>query len=359
MTNRPNCTTASELPRVYGCPGYIRLKRSLNLPRQPDSEDAASGTRCHSAYAGETSVKLTDDEEISVARAVRMTDTLAAELGFTAPPIMERRLYCGTSFSGQPDRIYIDGKRAFVPDAKFGRNAVEDAESNKQFRGYVALVAYNWPELTEIYVAPIQPWVSNNPVPALYGIEEIGQTLAEVFGAIGKSDREDAPRIPGKHCKYCPLQGVHCPESRHASFAPVLANAPEGITPAAIAGTLTNETLASYLARIPQAEDVFEAIRAEAKRRLHEDPASVPGWTLKPGRITETITDPEAVFARAEKLGVTQKAFLAALTVGKEKLKAVIKQATGLKGKDLDIMLDSVTLGCTTAKQSQASLSQE
>jgi hypothetical protein len=359
MSDRPTCPTASELPRIYQCPGYLRTKRALNLPRQPDSEDAASGTRCHAAYAGDTSAKLTDDEEISVARAVRMTDTLAADLGFTAPPIMERRLYCGTSFSGQPDRIYIDGKRAFVPDAKFGRNAVEDAESNKQFRGYVALVAYNWPELTEIYVAPIQPWVTSKPVPALYGIEEIGQTLAEVFGAIGKSDREDAPRIAGKHCKYCPLQGVHCAESRHYAIAPVLANGPEGITPAAVAGTLTNENLASFLARIPQAEDVFDAIRAEAKRRLQEDPASVLGWTLKPGRITETITDPEAVFARAEKLGVTQKAFMATVSIGKEKLKAAIKSASGLKGKDLEIMLDSVTLGCTTAKQAQASLAQE
>lgn len=133
--DRPDCITASELERVYSCPGFPNLKRAVKPPRTAGGDDAQMGTRCHSGYAGEPVEYLNDDEEIAVARAVKMTDDLTQSLGFNVLPITERRLFAGSTFSGKPDRIYIDGTRAFIPDAKFGRIRVTDTSTNKQMRG--------------------------------------------------------------------------------------------------------------------------------------------------------------------------------------------------------------------------------
>jgi hypothetical protein len=356
--DRPDCITASELDRVYACPGYPNRKREVNPPRSDGGEDAQMGTRCHSGYAGEPVEYMNDDEEGAVSRAVAATNSLAESLGFDLIPITERRLFAGSTFSGKPDRIYIKGTRAFITDAKFGRIKVEDTSTNKQIRGYVALVAYNWPELTEITVATIQPWFGGEPSVTVYGINEIQDALHEVFGAIARTINPDAPRIPGDHCKYCPLSGVSCQESAQWSITPPV-DMPARLSATGTAFALSNVSLAKYLNHAIIAEGIIEAVREEARRRLDADPCSIPGWELQPGRVTEKITDPEAVFARASLLGVSQKSFLESVSIGKEKLTSIVKSATGLKGRELDIMIDSITTGATSAKTSRKILSKK
>jgi hypothetical protein len=131
-------------------------------------------------------------------------------------------------------------------------------------------------------------------------------------------------------------------------------NAPEGITPDAIAATLTNQTLGAFLDRAAQAEAVIEACRAEARRRLSEGDA-IEGWTLKEGSGRESITDSEKVASRFLELG-TYEQLAPAITLNKTKLKEAIKTATGFKGQQLTAKLEALLDGCTESKTSQPTL---
>ena len=162
------------------------------------------------------------------------------------------------------------------------------------------------------------------------------------------------PRTPSESaCKYCKGK-PYCSEARELAVAPPLSNAPESITPDAIATTLTNQTLAAFLDRAAQAEAVIEACRAEARRRLSEGD-SIEGWTLKDGSVRESITDSEKVASRFLELG-TYEQLSPAITLNKTKLKEAVKVATGTKGRDLESKLDQLLAGCTESKAGQPTL---
>jgi hypothetical protein len=162
------------------------------------------------------------------------------------------------------------------------------------------------------------------------------------------------PRTPSESaCKYCKGK-PYCPEARELAVAGPLTNTPEGITPDAIAATLTNQTLAAFLDRAAQAEAVIEACRSEARRRLAEGEA-VDGWTLKEGSVRESITNSEMVASRFLELGSYEQ-LAPAITLNKTKLKDALKTATGTKGKKLDAKLTALLDGCTEQKASQPTL---
>ena len=137
-------------------------------------------------------------------------------------------------------------------------------------------------------------------------------------------------------------------------MAPPLTNLPVGVTPDAIAATLTNDTLAAFLNRASQAEAVIDACRAEARRRIAEGEA-IEGWTLKEGSVRETITDSEKVASRFLELG-TYEQLSPAITLNKTKLKDALKVATGTKGRDLESKLSALLDGCTESKSGQPTL---
>jgi hypothetical protein len=350
--------SASELHRVSACPGYLAAKKALPPRPEVENEDAASGTRCHAAFSGDTSVVLSDAELDVVARATRITTELVEQLGFDGvEPICEKRLFMGMEFTGKPDRVYIKGHRAFIPDLKAGRIEVEAAESNKQLRGYVVLLSSNYPDLTEILTCPIQPWVTGKPVPVSYGPQDICLAQDELTAALAAAAQPDAPRIPGSWCAYCPIMlAGACPEAREYSLTPPIPDLPPDITPAAIAATLTGPTLADFLERRIIAKKIIDAVEDEAKKRLSEDPQSVPGWGLTEGKRLEEITEPEIVFGRAEELGVTQSQFMTAVKLLKGKLSDAVKLATGKRGKELEAQMETLLAGCTTTKLSTPSL---
>jgi len=163
------------------------------------------------------------------------------------------------------------------------------------------------------------------------------------------------PRTPSESaCRYCKGKPF-CPEARELAVAGPLTNTPEGITPDAIAATLTNQTLAAFLDRASQAEAVIEACRAEARRRLSEGD-SIEGWTLKEGAVRETIKDTETVYLRFIESGGTYEDIMPAITINKTKLKDALKVATETKGKELDAKLDQLLAGCTESKTGQPTL---
>jgi hypothetical protein len=257
-------------------------------------------------------------------------------------------------WSGKPDVIYVVGSAGLIIDYKSGRGAVEDAAENLQLRCLVALLDENFGfTFDRITVAIVQP-LAGLPSVAVYESADIRNAIAESADLMEQIQKIGHPRTPSESaCKYCKGK-PYCPEARELAIAPPLSNAPDGITPDAIASTLTNQTLGAFLDRAAQAEAVIEACRSEARRRLSEGD-SIEGWTLKEGSVRESISNSEIVASRFLELG-TYEQLSSAITLNKTKLKDALKAATETKGKELESKLDQLLAGCTESKTGQPTL---
>lgn len=354
--------SASSASRYAACLGSWQLEKQI--AEGAVTNDATIGNRIHSALAMELVDNLTSDETWTIDRCreqelelVKATFPEATE----EPNVWrEKRLWSiddrGVKlWSGKPDVIYVAGSAGLIIDYKSGRGAVENAAENLQLRCLVALLDENFGfTFDRITVAIVQP-LAGPPSVAVYESQDIRNAIAESADLMEQIQKIGHPRTPSESaCKYCKGKPF-CPEARELAVAGPLTNTPEGITPDAIAATLTNQTLAAFLDRSAQAEAVIEACRTEARRRLAEGD-TVEGWTLKEGAVRETIKDTETVYLRFIESGGTYEDIMPAITINKTKLKDALKVATETKGKELDAKLTALLDGCIESKASQPTL---
>lgn len=354
--------SASSASRYAACLGSWQLEKQI--AEGVATHDATIGNRIHSALAMEPVDNLTSDETWTIDRCreqelelVKATFPEATE----EPNVWrEKRLWSiddrGVKlWSGKPDVIYVVGSAGLIIDYKSGRGAVENAAENLQLRCLVALLDENFGfTFDRITVAILQP-LAGPPSVAVYESADIRNAIAESADLMEQIQKIGHPRTPSESaCKYCKGKPF-CTEARELAVAGPLTNAPENITPDAIAATLTNQTLAAFLDRAAQAEAVIEACRTEARRRLAEGEA-VDGWTLKEGAVRETIKDTETVYLRFIESGGTYEDIMPAITINKTKLKDALKVATETKGKELDAKLTALLDGCIESKASQPTL---
>ncbi len=367
IDDRQNLPSASEYHRVFHCPGMLNLKRSLGPLPDESSPDAESGTRIAAVLAGQLKPEeLTDEELKTHEKLVRGREAIRSAVfnDEQRPQIFnaEERLWLYQArekiFSGRFDALYRFGDTALIIDDKSGRNEVTKADGNLQLRSLAVLL---WmspyalglngnPSLSRVVVAINQPWFTPAFSLCEYDGESIGRAYNELLMRLEDAAQPDAPRHAGPWCKYCKCAGPNCPESMAVPLNLATVN------PTTLA---TGDQIAAFLDRVAQAEDVIEAVKLEAKRRIESDPQSVPGWTLKPGRVMEDITAPETVYARADLLGVNQQQFMAAVKVQKGALKDAVKSATKKRGKELDAAMDELLDGCTSQRFAAPSLARE
>ena len=356
---RSGLPSASAASRYAACLGSWDLERQV--AEVESTGDAAIGNRIHAALALEPVSNLTTDETWIIDRCREQEAELVANTfgGYETNCFREKRLWSiddrGVKlWSGKPDVIYVSGSSGLIIDYKSGRGAVENASENLQLRCLVALLDENFGfTFDRITVAIVQP-LAGLPSVAVYESADIRNAIAESADLMEQIQKIGQPRTPSESaCKYCKGK-PYCSEARELAVAPPLTNAPEGITPDAIAATLTNQTLAAFLDRAAQAEAVIEACRAEARRRLNEGDA-IEGWTLKEGSVRESISNSEIVASRFLELG-TYEQLSSAITLNKTKLKDALKVATGTKGRDLESKLDQLLAGCTESKTGQPTL---
>ena len=363
MDERRNLPSASAASRYAACLGSWDLERQV--AEVESSGDAAIGNRIHAALALETVNDLTTDESWIIDRCREQEAELVANTfgGYETNCFREKRLWSldadgNKLWSGKPDVIYtaeVQGNQwGLIIDYKSGRGAVEDASQNLQLRCLVALLDESWGfTMDRITVAIIQP-LAGYPSVASYQHEDIHDAIVESSELMSSVKKLGQPRTPSESaCKYCKGK-PYCREARELAVAPPLVDAPAGITPDAIAATLTNQTLAAFLDRAAQAETVIEACRSEAQRRLGEGD-TIEGWTLKDGSVRESIIDSEKVASRFLELG-TYDQLTPAISINKTKLKDAVKTATGAKGKELEAKLSALLDGCTESKAGQPTL---
>lgn len=341
---RKGLPSASEYPRMHACPGYLNLKHRLPKRQKGGSGPyAESGKRIHAALSGDAKAKaefVDDEEQVFDWCNEQWTGLVKKHLeekGIGYSTQMEQRLFLGNAFSGQFDRtaFSFDQSIALTADFKTGRLPVPGAETNLQMRAYAVLLAVNNPKLQYIFVAVIQPWVSKEPVVAVYDAVAIRTSMMELEAVLKTSSNPDARRIPGYHCKYCPCR-ADCSEARQ------IVERIARVDPKSI---LVNEQVAAFLNIVGIAESVIEAVKKEAEFRLSEN-QEIPGWELAPGRTIATITKPEIVFSRVSDMGVKQEDFMSTVKIVKTTLKATVKAITSLKGRPLDEKLDEILEGC-------------
>ena len=364
MDERLNLPSASAASRYAACLGSWRLESQV--VEQETTADAHIGNRIHAALALETVNDLTTDETWIIDRCREQEAQLVKATFGDADTncFREKRLWSldkdgNKLWSGKPDVIYtaeIEGLLCgLIIDYKSGRGTVENAAENLQLRCLVALLDESWGfTMDRIAVAIIQP-LAGPPSVAVYEAQDILQAVGDSCALMQSIKKIGQPRTPSEQaCKYCKGKPF-CPEARELAVAPPVTNAPVGITPDAIAATLTNQTLATFLDRAAQAEAVIEACRAEARRRISEG-ETIEGWTLKDGAIRETIKDTETVYLRFIEGGGTYEDIMPAITLNKTKLKDALKAATQTKGKELDAKLSALLDGCTESKVGQPTL---
>lgn len=363
MDERRNLPSASAASRYAACLGSFDLERQV--AEVESTTDAAIGNRIHAALALETVNDLTTDESWIIDRCMEQElELVKATFGEVETNCFrEKRLWSldkdgNKLWSGKPDVIYTAQFRGnqwgLIIDYKSGRGTVENAAENLQLRCLVALLDESWGfTLDRITVAIIQP-LTGPPSVAVYESSDIHSAILESNGLMKEIQKVGQPRTPSESaCKYCKGK-PYCKEARELAVAPPLTDAPAGITPDAIAATLTNQTLAAFLNRAAQAEAVIEACWSEARRRLGEGDA-IEGWTLKNGSVRESITNSEMVASRFLELG-TYEQLATAITLNKTKLKDAVKTATGFKGQQLTNKLAALLDGCTESKAGQPTL---
>lgn len=367
----PHVPSASKLHRIMECPASHKAELAAgDVPE--DTRDADEGQDVHSVLSDDLSA---DDVSYTAAQTADMcedqTQRLLAEwqepgeipLGF-----MERR-YALTDigavipadpttkanviFTGQFDRLYIQGERGLLIDFKALHGKHKSAIENPQLMGLAVLVAKRH-KLTSLRVALVQPW-KGKPTVADYGIN--GLALAEsclLQVLFDESNASPDDRKAGEWCHHCKARfGCQTFKSQNIQSLDIvqpetLPADPETRNKAVFArmAELTPEQLIHIQKHVVKLMGVFIASHAAIfKQRV--EAGEIPGFTLKEKSGRRKISDVATAYERAAAHGVTAEAFAAKCSLSLKGLNEALKDATKAKGKALEAIADEVLSGIT------------
>lgn len=353
---RRGATSASNAQADLLCAGRHLAQRGL--PEQPENPDAASGQRIHKALAmALPEQSLTDEERETYERCRELEGKLSNKFFGQAVPkmIREERFwvrYGDVEHSGQADLVARAGIKALIIDYKTGRGDVPESPTNLQLRDLAILVSHGL-IVDQVGTAIIQPWVTMDPTICLYERAELDRAAAEMFQRVMNSNAPDAPRTAGEvQCQYCRAKGI-CKE--YLAWAGAVVPVPKSLVDVPMTQwTIEQRVVAAD--NLDRAQEWLDLVKAQLKEWLKADPGAVPGWTLKDGATRETINNPQAVFERFTAVGGKLEQYMQTVQIGKTKLKAQLKEVTGLKGGALDKKLDDLIDGLVTTAQNSPSL---
>lgn len=201
--------------------------------------------------------------------------------------------------------VYEPFGELIVFDLKYGRGVVVEVEWNDQamFYGLGALRAIGADDVSTVTIVVVQPRAEHPDGKVRRWTVEKDVLLAYADGLAAAADftkNPDAPRRPGKHCRFCPA-GAVCPELRNLSLLVAVnqfEDLPEEIEePAAhvrLPNPLDPEELAKAMQIIPLLDFWSREVQALVQRELERGHA-VPGWKLVRKRANRAWIDAEAV----------------------------------------------------------------
>ena len=367
-----NVPSASKLERVMQCPASHTAEQSAgDVPE--DTRDADEGHDVHSVLSDDLSA---DDVSYSAAQTAEMCEAQVAyllegwedALGDTPLGFKELRygltdigavipIYADTKasviFTGQFDRLYVQGERGLLIDFKALHGKHASAIENPQLMGLAVLVARRH-KLKSIRVALVQPW-KGKPTVADYGeggLAMAEETLREILDAERNASPEG--RKAGDWCTYCNAR-FGCDTFKYQNIAALdvvkpetLPADPETRNKAVFArmAELSPQQLIHIQKNVVKLMGVFIASHAAIfKQRV--EAGEIPGYKLKEKSGRRKITNVATAYERAAAHGVTPEAFTAKCTLSLKGLNEALKNATKAKGKALENMADEVLRGIT------------
>lgn len=350
----------------------------------PDMDkDAEAGKRIHSLYAKQPCPGASQ-AEIDRAEAAHKVDAKMYEIwqtlfrGLPEQPVIELREVRwwlrdeggAPLYSGQSDAVWIRGEMGgpadiLLADLKGLWGYHDPAKLNCQIRHYIALIAnsiteYGYTHVVSALAYLNQPAKTMSPQPVEFDLEAIQKAIELMKEEVEMISSEDALRTPGPvQCRRC-IAKLTC-EEYHQEQA--IITAPLSFTAESTKEQLTEKIgmlLPNKLAILcdwaPALKDAAKLAENEAKRRLREDAASVPGYRLKENSPREKVVDVKLVFTRLAQKGVTADEFATLCSISKSNIEIALRSKTGTKGKALDDAVSATVKGATMPIKVSASL---
>lgn len=366
-----NVPSASKLGRIMECPASHKAELAAgDVPE--DTRDAEVGQDVHGVLSEDISA---DEVSYTAAQTSEMceeqTQRLLADwqepgevplgfmevryaltdIGAVIPADPETK--ASVIFTGQFDRLYVQGERGLLIDFKALHGKHKSAVENPQLMGLAVLVAKRH-KLTSLRVALVQPW-KGKPTVADYGkngLKLAHGALIQILDAERNAGPDD--RKAGDWCKYCRAR-FSCDTFKNQNITALDIVKPETL-PAdldtrnkavfARMAELTPQQLIHIQKNVVKLMGVFIASHAAIfKQRV--EAGEIPGYALKEKSGRRKITNVATAYERAAAHGVTPEVFTAKCTLSLKGLNEALKDATKAKGKALEAMADEVLHGIT------------
>lgn len=355
------------MSRLAACSGSLALTNELRAEGklfENNNRDAASGTKIHwwlavTPFTQRENLEVgqqLDGWEMSTARRCReiQIDLVNAWHGIEdreVEVLIERRFFYRTGlrprFTGQPDFLIMDPKRALILDFKSGRLEADPAADNLQLRTYAVLAKNEYPDLEQIEAAIIEPNVSWESERVLYTEQTLAIAEREILSIVDEA-AWNLKRTAGPWCKHCPAR-IHCPEAQnyiqtaldYSQVRSLIKDLPRG------------EAGSNLWAKIGLAEKLLADMRAAYRQIMLDDPDALPGYILPAeGHQRRTVTDP-AKFKFALETEISAKDMDALADYPVAKIEEMYGQAVGLTGKKLRADFEERTAGSVTVSRDQ------
>lgn len=344
---RKNLPSASGLESYQLCLGKWPLEKSIPRETDDSTEVSRSGDRIHAYMAGEIEHLENDDEDRIGEKFKREEKELVAEfIGTPTITLREERFWFKDRLSAKLDAAFIGEDAILLIDYKSGFLGATPAHSNPQLRAQLLCLESKYRAMGRpVYVAVLLRF--GKPSVAKYEADDIAAAAVEMERVLDEIEKPDQPLTPSERaCMYCRAKTI-CPALQaQARELVVLSEQRE----------LAVSNIVRILDLKSQVVKLIEQAELTAKTMLANDPSSVPGWELKEGAEREKITDIQKVYTRVSEIGVPMEKFTAACTIAKSSLKPLIRDVTKKKGKELDMLMDSVIAGCVETTKAAPSL---
>lgn len=364
------------MARIHECPAShaMSIAARANLPEEKDDAAANTGTRIHSALAGEidaNDLALREEQthDMCLDQARTLYENWHQRDGWQVVELREVRLGLTTDnkvvlvneetdgdtiqCTGQLDRAFIQGDRALIIDYKTLSGLHAHAQENPQLATLIAMLALRY-NLDKATVAIVQPW-KGRPTVAHYDWEGLNLAVSWLNNTL-RRERASTPDDlnAGEWCKFCPAS-ASCPKIRHAVHVEVNKIEPLTISHAdgkaqraamfARLNDLPAQELADIVRGLAMIERFTDSVKGAAKHRAETDPAFQQFFRLREKKGRRSVTNTELVFSRCLKHGVEQAAFANECSITLGSINELLKGATGAKGRVLEGIVDEVLDG--------------
>jgi hypothetical protein len=247
-------------------------------------------------------------------------------------------------FSGKADYVAIDGDQALVVDYKTLHGDHDHAAENDQLRSLAVLV-HRRHKVDSVRVAIVQPR-KGRPTVADFSREQLADAGSWLTAVLSKEQASTPDQVTaGDWCHYCPhrikcvafAEPILTTVERHAERLEMLDDDTARKAMFARAAELPDAELASRYSALKWVSWYVNAVEGNTRMRAAENGEFAGRYfRIEEGKGKESIADVALVWAELAKLGVSPEAFSAHCKTSKTAVKALVKEATKLKGKELD-----------------------